>query len=256
MAGTSELLMAVRFACVSLLLVSWVAARASADVVTFAAANDSTLFESPDGSLAGGKGDYLFVGKTLINQTRRTVMRFDIASNVPAGAIIDSAALTLHMSRTPTTGTEVAFHRLNQAWIEGSTNPPGEEGAGGLTETGDVTWIHTTFATGLWSTPGGDFSSTQSAAIMVFGIDFYTWDLTADAQAMLDAPALNFGWAVLGEEGSDTTAKRFDSRENPELAFRPSMTVQYHLVPTPATLAITSFAFFPSTRRSRRPMLQ
>jgi hypothetical protein len=232
------------------------AAPLRADVVTFGAANDSTLFETPDGSLAGGQGEYFFVGKTLINQIRRTVIRFDIAANVPTGAIIDSASLTLHMSRTPTTGTEVAFHRLNQAWVEGSTNPPGEEGAGGLTEPGDVTWIHTSSPGGFWTNPGGDFSPLASATTMVFGVDFYSWDLTADAQAMLDAPSLNFGWAVLGEEGSDTTAKRFESRESPELAFRPSMTINYHLVPSPSILAVSALSLLGLGCRLRRSTSQ
>lgn len=203
------------------------------DVVTFAAANDSTLFETPDGSLAGGKGEYLFVGKTVIGAIRRTVLRFDVAAHVPAGAIVESATVTLHMSRTPTTGTEVSFYRLTQAWTEGNTDPPGEEGAGGITLPGDVTWIHTAHDSSLWSNPGGDFAVGASATSMVFGVDFYTWDLTSDAQNMLDAPALNFGWCLIGEEGSDTTAKRFDSRENATVEFRPSMRVEYRLVPAP-----------------------
>ncbi|MBU6412832.1 MAG: DNRLRE domain-containing protein [Planctomycetes bacterium] len=228
------------------------ASHAPGDVVTFAAANDSTLFESPDGSLAGGKGEYLFVGKTLIGQIRRTVLRFDVAANVPAGAIIDSAIVTLHMSRTPTTGTDVSFFRLTQQWTEGATDPPGEEGAGGITVSGDVTWIHTAFDTSSWNTPGGDFAAAASASTMVFGNDFYTWDLTTDAQHMLDAPSLNYGWCLIGEEGAEATAKRFDSRENSVIEFRPSMRVEYHLIPAPGIALAPLFGLWVAKRRNRQ----
>jgi hypothetical protein len=227
-------------------------AKVHGDVVTFAAANDATLFETPDGSLAGGKGEYLFVGKTLMGAIRRTVLRFDVAAHVPAGAIIDSATITLHMSRTPTTGTDVSFYRLTQAWTEGDTDPPGEEGAGGPTLPGDVTWLHTTYASGFWSQPGGDFSPIASASAMVFGIDFYTWDLTVDAQHMLDNTAQNFGWCLIGEEGADATAKRFDSRENATLEFRPSMTVEYRVVPTPGGALLPTLVVLRACRRNRQ----
>lgn len=239
-------------AIVTVAAIGCVTASARGDVVTFSAANDSTLFESPDGSLAGGKGEYLFVGKTLINQIRRTVLRFDVAAHVPAGAVIDSAVITLHMSRTPTTGTDVSFFRLTQEWSEGLTDPPGEEGAGGITVPGDVTWIHTTADTSLWNTPGGDFAAAASASAMVFGVDFYTWDLTADAQNMLDTPSFNYGWCLIGEEGAETTAKRFDSRENSVVEFRPSMRVDYHLIPAPGFAGVPLLLLWGARRRNRQ----
>lgn len=228
------------------------ASQSVGDVVTFGAASDSTLFESPDGSLAGGKGEYLFVGKTLIGQIRRTVLKFDVAAHVPSGAVVDSAIITLHMSRTPTTGTDVSFFRLTQQWSEGITDPPGEEGAGGITVPGDVTWIHTAFDTSMWANPGGDFSANPSASEMVHGNDFYSWDLTVDAQDMLDAPTLNYGWCLIGEEGAETTAKRFDSRENSVSEFRPSMRVEYHLIPTPGLTLVPIWGLWFARRRNRQ----
>ena len=67
--------------------------------------------------------------------------------------------------------------------------------------------------------PGGDFSSTVSATQAVDGNGAYVWGSTAqmvaDVQGWLDSPAANFGWIVLGDEQQSTTAKRFDSRQNP-----------------------------------------
>src|SRR5438067_12897809 len=51
---------------------------------------------------------------------------------------------------------------------------------------------------------------------------------------VLDNPASNFGWLVLGDETAIATAKRFDTRES---ASPPVLTIQYipgpRVVPTP-----------------------
>jgi hypothetical protein len=45
--------------------------------------------------------------------------------------------------------------------------------------------------------------------------------MAADIQAWLDNPSSNFGWVLLGKEGAEATAKRFDSRENEAPENRP-----------------------------------
>ena len=82
-----------------------------------------------------------------------------------------------------------------------------------------------------WDTPGGDFSSSASAAITVGAIGRYTWESTShlvtDVQTWLDDPAANFGWLLRGDESKSQTTKRFDSKDNEEAESQPVLVVEY-----------------------------
>ena len=108
---------------------------------------------------------------------------------------------------------------------EGTSNAPGEEGAGTGAMTNDATWSRRFWNTVSWTTPGGDFDPTISATTPVDQIGTYVWSsplLVADAQSWLDALATNFGWLVKNVNEDDVpTAKRFDSRQNPVSTQRP-----------------------------------
>ena len=55
--------------------------------------------------------------------------------------------------------------------------------------------------------------------------------MTADVQSWLDTPASNFGWIVVGVEGTAGTAKRFDTRES---TTPPVLTIDYTAPAPPA----------------------
>ena len=77
---------------------------------------------------------------------------------------------------------------------------------------------------------GGDFDSDASTTQPVDAIGFYTWtggQLAADVQSMLETPATNFGWVIVGDETRMGTAKRFDTRENADVSRRPELVVHY-----------------------------
>jgi hypothetical protein len=57
--------------------------------------------------------------------------------------------------------------------------------------------------------------------------------MRADVQSWLDEPGTNFGWLLRGNEATLSTAKRFDSRENPILANQPVLVVDYTAAPRP-----------------------
>ena len=61
--------------------------EAMGTLVSLAPSQDNTLYETEDGSLSNGAGDYMFAGRTAQDSDylRRAVMAFDIAGNVPAG---------------------------------------------------------------------------------------------------------------------------------------------------------------------------
>lgn len=210
------------------------ASASLADTVALSPVADATLFQEDSGALANGAGIYLFAGLTIQSDesliTRRALLKFDLASAIPAGSTIHSATLTLRMSRTIAGDTAMTLHRAQADWGEGATDAPGQEGAGAPALPGSATWIHTFSDTAFWANPGGDFDPTPSASATVGFTGFYDWtgpQLAADAQSFLDDPAGNFGWILLGNEIFEPTAKRFDSRENPTPANRPVLTVDF-----------------------------
>ena len=212
------------------------AGPADAASVTMTTTKDNTLYEDAAGAKSNGAGSYFFTGNTKDGFHRRAVIAFDLSA-VPAGSTITGVTLTLRASRVAqNVGETVSLRRLLANWGEGTSNADQQEGAGAASTPGDATWIHTFYNTAFWSTAGGDFSSAASAATTVGGTGQYSWSsagMVADVQAWLDNPATNFGWIVMGNEGTAETAKRFDSKENTTVANRPSLTITY----TPPTTA-------------------
>ena len=200
-------------------------------VVDLGPSKDNTLYESTGGFLSNGAGAHLFAGKTSGGDIRRAVLAFDVAGQIPAGAIIKSVILELRMSRSTSGAGTIELHRLLADWGEGTSDVSGNEGRGTPSTEGDATWVHRSFSTESWQTPGGDFSPTVSAGTPVSGIASYTWGSTAqmvdDVQSWLDDPSSNFGWILIGNEASIHTTKRFDSRENATAASRPVLTVTF-----------------------------
>jgi hypothetical protein len=191
-------------------------------------AKDNTLYQSELGTLSNGAGQFLFAGNTDSDAIRRGLLAFDL-SGIPAGATVLSATLTLTMSKSIAGETPVALHALAADWGEGAADAAGEEGFGATAGPGDATWLHTFHDTALWAQPGGDFAAAPSAVTPVGGPGIYAWSspaLVADVAAWLADPAVNFGWALLGDETTNRTAKRFDSREN-EPANRPRLAITY-----------------------------
>ncbi len=196
--------------------------------VTLQPLRDNTLYEFELGTISNGAGQYFFAGKTDSGTIRRGLLAFDLGG-IPAGATVLSASLTLNMSKSIAGETAVALHAVSADWGEGVSAALGEEGAGAKAEPGDATWLHTFYDTDFWATPGGDFDPTPSAVTPVNGAGTYTWAspaLTSDVAAWVADPATNFGWALLGDETTNRTATRFDSREN-EAANRPRLTIAF-----------------------------
>ncbi len=215
------------------------AAPLAADTVTLQASADTSLYEE-SGALGNGAGMHMFCGKTQLDKTRRALVRFDLAA-VPAGSAIASARLVLHLSQQNTAGEIVTIHALSADWGEGASDAPGAEGQGTAALPGDATWTERFFGMGqAWSTPGGTFGPGL-ASTLVGGVadwNFESAALTAAVQAMLDAPATNFGFIVRGPE-SFGTAMRFDTRENPNPAVRPRLVVTFTPpCPAPATYCV------------------
>lgn len=245
------------------ILVSICCAAASADTAVLAPVADASIFgELAARNNAAGVADGLFSGLTASLAPRRALLRFDLGAALPAGSIVDSLTLRLHLSQTRAGSTNFALHRVVAAWGEGTTGGGGGGGGGGQgapATAGAATWVNRFHDTVPWAAAGGDFLSTPSAvATVADGVGYYQWAstpaLVADAGQWLTDPSTDFGWALIGTEaGVNRTAGRFDSRESATADFRPRLTVTY-AVPEPSmgTIVIAGGAAALLGRRRRR----
>ncbi|MFM1803819.1 MAG: hypothetical protein RL136_698 [Planctomycetota bacterium] len=231
---------------------------ARADIVSIVASRDATLYESEDGTLANGAGEYFFAGNTYQGRARRGLVHFDIASLVPTGATIVSARLHVYSWQGILGTHAISLHRALEDWTCGTSNPDGPEGVGTDVTAGDTTWLFCT-ADGAgggtaWSTPGGVFASEASASVLIGETGFYSWSsaqLAEDVRSFLADPASNFGWFLVGNESEFGTARRFDSVESAAFGgFPPTLEIEYATVPSPGAIALVALAG--GTRRRRR----
>jgi len=226
---------------------------AGATSVAIGASKDNTLYGEPSGLLSNGAGQRLFAGITGSSEIRRGLIEFDIASSIPAGAVIYGVTLTLNCSNAAVpTALPVTLNRVLAEWGEGTSVAAGGEGIGGVSTTGDATWIHTFYNSAFWSTAGGDFDAPISASQLIAGIGSYSWTsaaMAADVQDWLDDDSSNHGWILRGIEDS-ISAKRFDSRNHANASVRPVLTIDY-TIPEPATLGLLASALLMARRRIR-----
>ncbi|MEQ1827501.1 MAG: DNRLRE domain-containing protein [Pirellula sp.] len=218
-----------------------------ADIASFSASRDNTLYESATGALSNGAGNFLFSGRTTNSGLiRRGLLQFD-TSSIPIGATINSVSVRLTMDKADQAGQViVGLNRMTRQWGEGTSLASGQEGGGAAATNGDATWLHSSFPGTLWTTAGGDFVATASATQTLSAEGNYTWNstvnLVADVQQWVNNPTANFGWMLRGEE-IGTTAMRFVSRTGPGgVAVRPQLTVDFTAVPEPGSVLLLASA--------------
>ena len=173
--------------------------------VVLQCAQDNTLYEDAAGALSNGLGNSLFVGVTGQPGLRRALVQFDVATNVPAGARIVAAELTITSAQSSFGGVlNVNGHRALAAWGEGTSVAPGQGGGGGTASNGDATWLHTSFPSTFWTSAGGDFSAAASLVIETppngAASSSPSTAMLADVQSWLDNPATNHGWLLKTDE--------------------------------------------------------
>lgn len=151
---------------------------------------DNTMaVDFPDNS--SGACDSIFAGSTDNGFARRALLQFDMNS-IPAGSTINSATLTMTVTRDGNhPDATMSLHLVQSAWLEG-TNGCGVRGGG-----------------------QGEAANVGAAG---------NSDMVVDIQAWLDDPAINFGWVLIGDEATFPSTRRFDSREG---VARPSLLVDF-----------------------------
>ena len=220
------------------------------EVVTLDSIAHGTLYETSGSPLANGLGSHLFAGNNGQDLTRRGLIRFDVDS-IGSNILVSSATLRLHVSQANASPTDVFLHRVLADWGVGSTDAPGGEGGGGPATPGSATWNDAFFGDTPWTNAGGDFDLAAGAIREVGGVGWYEWTsdmLARDVQDMLDGNIIDFGWMLIGDESSGSTAKRFDSMFAAE-EFRPQLVVEYSVIPAPSMASLLVVAGLRSRRR-------
>ncbi|MBI5772017.1 MAG: immunoglobulin domain-containing protein, partial [Verrucomicrobia bacterium] len=213
--------------------------------VALPAVKDNTIYGNGDASLSNGAGAELFVGKNGQGRVMRSLVTFDVAGQVPAGATITAVDLVLTVNTPHSNTATVGLHRATADWGEGTSDATRGGGGGAPAATGDATWNARFFNTANWTTPGGDFSATISGSQTVTGtpgaVTFATTaGMVADVQAWLDQPAANFGWLMKAQNEANP-AVRFSSRQG---AAAPLLRVTYT---PPETIGQTIVGWGPDT---------
>jgi hypothetical protein len=230
---TTRMRTAAAFLLGSLALGSW----SSADTLAITSVDDNTLIEDPNGSWSNGAGLNFYVGRVGANGgggLRRGVIKFDVSA-IPAGSTIQSVTLKLQCSKVgSSTPQNIVLKRLLAAFGEGGSSAFG--GGGAPSQAGDATWLHRSYPTVFWTTPGGEFVASASGTKSVGAPGSYTWastpEMVADVQSWLASPSTNFGWLVQGNESTMQSVKRFDAHETSG-STKPLLTVTYAPPPPP-----------------------
>lgn len=249
-----------RWALLVVSLMVTMSAAAWADSVSIGPAKDTSMFSNNATRTAGGY-DVFYVGKNSSGDARRAPVQFDVAGNVPAGATITGAALTLYLNDWAGQGSfgddrTIGVHRATSAWGDGSTGSGGSTGGGGQgtnsAADGDVSWTYRAWSTTdpvpphlAWTSPGGDYEATASASLTIsdsptpVALDSpHTWSgagLVADVQAWLDGTLPNDGWLLRELEADANLLLRFYASEYATAGLRPVLAIDYTPVPEPAS---------------------
>lgn len=216
---------------------------------------DNSIYSSNTGN-SNALG-FLFAGLAGNGGVQRALVQFDIASNIPAGAVINSASVDFALTKTHAGIDDLyELHSLTSAWGEGTSGIQSNGGGGFTATVGDATWLARIYNTSLWNLPGGDFASLASGTT-TFGINIgvYTFasqsGLVADVQNWLNAPASNFGWILQTvNEGSGTSGRQLGSRES--AGQQPTLTINYTAAPEPGSLVLLGVGTLVLSSRRRR----
>ena len=221
----------------------------SAATLTVAASQDTTIFQEAPGN-SNGVGAVFITGRAGGTGNpaplRRALLAFDFAG-LPQGTTVESATLTLTLTQSAGTSlVPFGFYRVLSSWGEAGSIAA-SPGQGAPAATGDATWTARSFGaipTSAWVNSGGDYAASASATTLVSGVTAtiptpYTWlstpQFVSDVQHWIDDPASNFGWILIGGEGSPSTARQFASSENLTSSYQPVLTLISTPVPEPST---------------------
>jgi hypothetical protein len=141
----------------------------------------------------------------------RALVRFD---DLPAGAVVVRATLSLLLSVNEGGVHQVGAHRAQRDWAE---NTASWNKYDGVTD---------------WSKPGADFALGPTAVVTV---DDSTpigarleWDVTSDVEQFFAGAQMNYGWVLRDDNDTELSGQRlnFPSREAAQPGDRPALRIE------------------------------
>jgi hypothetical protein len=203
-------------------------ALAWSESITLYPTRDNTLYEYATGDTSNGAGPVFFAGMNSQGRARRALLRFDVASGLPSGAVVTGVELLLTITDAPhDSSVSMTLHRVSSDWGEGTSSS--NSGRGAPATTSDATWTYAFYPTVMWAQAGGDFGPVLASAD-VSSSGSASWsgeDLVTDVKAWVSNPETNFGWLLKGDESTPGTARGFASREASDASQRPKLIIQY-----------------------------
>jgi FtsP/CotA-like multicopper oxidase with cupredoxin domain len=197
---------------------------------------DNVLYESATGTISNALGSHMFAGNNN-NGRRRPIVRFDLSA-VPENAHIEHAELRLYCTSNTGASFPITVHKVNESWTEGTSQAGGNEQNGTTALTGDVTWLHRTYNTSLWTTAGGAFDAAPLATTNVNAQNaHFVWTspaLSEQVDHWLHMPMMNRGFILIGDEATTNNTKRFATRHVATVSQRPTLIVTYSIPQTGA----------------------
>lgn len=190
--------------------------------VTLGAATDDCFIQGGYGTNVNNCGqNFLDVGWdggawSLGGTPHRALMKFDVASALPAGAVLTGAELVAYtFGEYSTTPANIGLYRMTAPWTAAAT-------------------YRTSNGSTPWAQLGGDH---DPAAVSVHSDvagegEFFCWDATSLVQKWVDGSAANHGLMLRAqsESGTSNTIKTFASRNNTWTEVLPRLDVEYRPV--------------------------
>jgi hypothetical protein len=187
-------------------------------------------------------GDTTLKIYTHTTYRNRIILKFDVSSQVPVGATITSATLSLYLYGTQDDGpagrTYYARRLTEVAWVEGTdtwVDWPGQVGSS--------SWNTQIYNTLAWTNAGGTYTTTDEAsASMPATGNWASWTVTAQVQTAVDSVGRVAHFIIMdGSEGATYSGLLFYSKEYAvDTTKCPKLVVTYTVpqVPTPTLLPV------------------
>lgn len=204
------------------------------DTLLLTAQRDNTIYDN-NNNLANGSGNHIIAGRTNQGQLRRALLYFDLDSL--RGLVADTGrirSVVLRLQANKGNGSQsFDLYALTTPWGEGSESANSSPGRGTSARRPSATWRYNYYDTASWSSRGGDFRATSSATLSVSRRSAVTatGNLLDDVKGWTARADSNYGWIMRGDETSNRSTWRFDSREG---GTAPQLTIIYE---TPCTLS-------------------
>ncbi|MBZ5515236.1 MAG: DNRLRE domain-containing protein [Acidobacteriia bacterium] len=182
--------------------------------VSYAGTRDTTLSQNAPDTNLGASNTLLVDGDDPggTGKDLATLIKWD-ASTIPAGSVVESAAITLTISNSSSNTYQI--YELKRDWQEGA-----------------ATWNVTSSGVN-WQVPGAQGTSDRGSTVLGSILATATGQATitlnnagiALVQSWVNNPSSNFG--IILANSSNTDGLDFGSREQSTLSSRPKLTIRY-----------------------------